>query len=65
MLGLEFTADARTEVVARDMVDVLAGYYINAVMRERIRAWTLAGKLESQSQDKSVRADILRAELGY
>ncbi len=42
---------------------MLAGYYVNAVMRERIRAWTLAGKLESQSQDKSVRADILRAEL--
>ena len=63
MLGLELTAHARTEVVARDMVDVLAGYYVNAVVRERIRAWTLAGKVESQSQDKCVRADILRAEL--
>ena len=63
MLGLELTAHARSEVIAREMVNVLAGYYVNAVMRERIRAWTLAGKLESQSQDKSVRADILRAEL--
>ena len=63
MLGLELTADARTESVAQDMVDILAGYYINAVVRERMRAWTLAGKVDAQSQEKGVRADILRAEL--
>ena len=63
MLGLELTADARTEPVAQDMVNILAGYYINAVVRERMRAWTLAGKVDAQSQEKGVRADILRAEL--
>ena len=63
MLGLELTADARTEAVAQDMVAILAGYYTNAVVRERIRAWTLAGKVDAQSQEKGVRADILRAEL--
>ena len=46
-----------------DMVNMLAGYYINAVVRERMRAWTLAGKVDAQSQEKGVRADILRAEL--
>lgn len=63
LLGLELTADARTESVAQDMVNLLAGYYINAVVRERMRAWTLAGKVDAQSQEKGVRADILRAEL--
>lgn len=63
MLGLELTADASTAAVAQDMVTMLAGYYINAVLRERMRAWTLAGKVDAQSQEKSVRADILRAEL--
>ena len=63
MLGLELTTDARTESVAQDMVNLLASYYINAVVRERIRAWTLAGKVDSQSLEKGVRADILRAEL--
>ncbi len=63
MLGLELTADARTESVAQDIVDLLASYYINAVVRERIRAWTLAGKVDAQSLEKGVRADILRAEL--
>jgi hypothetical protein len=63
MLGLELTAGARTETVAKDMVNMLAGYYINAVVRERMRAWTLAGKVDTQSQEKGIRADILRAEL--
>jgi hypothetical protein len=63
MLGVELTAGARTEPVAQDMVNILASYYINAVVRERMRAWTLAGKVDAQSQEKGVRADILRAEL--
>lgn len=63
MLGLELTADASTASLAQDMVDLLASYYINAVVRERIRAWTLAGKVDAQSLEKGVRADILRAEL--
>jgi hypothetical protein len=63
LLGLELTTDARTESLAQDMVHLLAGYYINAVVRERIRAWTLAGKVDAQSLEKGVRADILRAEL--
>lgn len=63
ILGLELTADAPTGAVAQEMVSILAGYYINAVVRERIRAWTLAGKLSAQSQEKGVQADILRAEL--
>jgi ElaB/YqjD/DUF883 family membrane-anchored ribosome-binding protein len=42
---------------------LLSGYYVNAIVRERIRAWTLSGKVESQSLEKTVRADILKAEL--
>lgn len=63
MLGLELTASARTAAVAQEMVELLAGYFINAVVRERVRAWTLAGKVDAQSQEKIVRADILKAEL--
>ena len=63
LLGLELTADARTEGIAQEMITVLAGYYTNAVMRERIRAWVMAGKVDAQSQQKTLQADILRAEL--
>jgi hypothetical protein len=63
ILGLELTADARSESVAQDMIGILAEYYVNAVVRERIRAWTLAGKVDARSLEKGVRADILRAEL--
>ena len=45
------------------MVNLLAGYYINAVVRERVRAWMLAGKLESQSQEKGVQRGHRTAEL--
>lgn len=63
MLGVELTADARTGTMAQEMVSILAGYFTNAVVRERIRAWALAGKVDSKSQEKGIRADILRAEL--
>jgi len=63
LLGLELTTNARTEATAQDMVAILAGYYTNAVVRERVRAWILAGKVDALSQLKVIQADVLRAEL--
>ena len=63
MLGLELSTDARTAEMAEQMLGIMGGYYTSALIRERIRAWVLAGKVDSQSQEKAVQADILRAEL--
>ena len=63
LLGLDLSTDARTESVAIDMIRLLAGFYTNAVMRERIRSWVLAGKVESLGTDQTLRAEIVRAEL--
>lgn len=63
LLGLELTTEAGSEPTASDMVDLLASYYVNAFLRDRLRAWILGGKVDAQSQEKGVRADILRAEL--
>jgi len=63
LLGLELSASAPTGSMAEEMLSILAGYYTNAVMRERVRAWILAGKLDAQSPQKNLQADILRAEL--
>ena len=63
MLGLELSTDAATAQMAEQMLGIMAGYYTSALIRERIRAWVLAGKVDSQSQEKAVQADILRAEL--
>jgi hypothetical protein len=63
LLGLELVAVAPTASMAEEMLSILAGYYTNAVLRERVRAWILAGKLDSQSPQKGLQADILRAEL--
>lgn len=63
VLGLELTANARSGGLASEMITVLAGYFTNAFVRERIRSWILAGKVESQSQLKALKADNLKADL--
>lgn len=63
MLGLELSTDARTGEMAEQMLGIIAGYYTSALIRERVRAWVLAGKVDAQSQEKAIQADILRAEL--
>lgn len=63
VLGLELTANARSGDLAGQMLKGLAGYYTNAFVRERIRSWILAGKIESQSQLMAVKAEVLKAEL--
>ncbi|MEF9996698.1 MAG: hypothetical protein RR784_08980, partial [Burkholderiaceae bacterium] len=63
LLGLELSANARTPEVAQQMVGVLGAYLTNAVVRERIRSWALAGKVESTSSEQGFRADIIKAQL--
>ena len=63
VIGLELTADARTEAIAQQMISLLADYYVYAVVRERIRSWALSGKVDAQALEKRVRADVVRAEL--
>jgi len=63
MLGLELSTDARTGEMAEQMLAIIADYYTSALIRERVRAWVLTGKVDAQSQEKAVQADILRAEL--
>lgn len=63
LLGLDLVADARTRQLADEMIDVLARYFTNAVMRERIRSWVLAGRADAVGPAKGLQADIVRAEL--
>lgn len=63
LLGLDLRADARTEAVAAEMVAILGGYFTNAVMRERIRSWVLAGQADTVGAAKILQADMVRAEL--
>lgn len=63
LLGLDLTSDARTPSLAVEMIGILGEYYVNAVMRERIRNWVLAGQADSIALAKNVEAKIVRAEL--
>ncbi|GIL05552.1 MAG: hypothetical protein BroJett031_20720 [Betaproteobacteria bacterium] len=63
LLGLDLISDARTPLLAVEMIGILGDYYVNAVMRERIRAWVLAGQADSIGMAKNIEAAIVRAEL--
>jgi hypothetical protein len=63
LLGLELNTDARTPSLAAEMIGILSDYYVNAVMRERIRSWILSGQADSIGMAKSIEAAIVRAEL--
>jgi|DewCreStandDraft_4_1066084.scaffolds.fasta_scaffold31157_2 hypothetical protein len=63
LLGIDLRVDAAARGLAMDMINILAKYYSNAVMRERIRDWVLAGKAENVGQAKTIEAAIVRAQL--
>lgn len=63
LLGLELNAAARTEPIATEMIRLLARYIGDAVIRERIRAWVLAGKTDSGATARTIHAAIVRTKL--
>lgn len=63
LLGLQLKTDARTEATAAEMIGIMARYYTSAVVRERVRAWVVAGRVEAEGTAQTLRADIVKAEL--
>jgi hypothetical protein len=64
LIGLELKADAREPETAEAMVVLLGDYYANALLRERIRGWIVAGQGESRTRQKALRADMISTQLG-
>jgi hypothetical protein len=62
LLGLQIKTDARTEEQAAQMAELMAQYFTAAVIRERIRGWVMAGRVEAQGTVKALGADIVKAE---
>ncbi len=63
LLGLDISATDRSAPVAVEMVGLLSGYFANAMVRERIRSWVVAGNVEARSTEKMLQAEIVRTEL--
>lgn len=63
LVGLELNTDAATPSLAAEMIAILSDYYVNAVMRERVRSWVLSGQADSIGVAKGIEAAIVRAEL--
>jgi hypothetical protein len=62
LLGLQIKTDARTEEQAVQMAELMARYFTTAVIRERIRGWVMAGRVEAQGTVKLLNADVVKAE---
>lgn len=62
LLGIDLTTDARSTKLSAEMISVLARYVTNAIMRERIREWILAGKAHAANIAKAAPGDIMRTE---
>jgi len=63
LIGLELRADARDPVTADAMVLILSDFFTNALLRERIRAWIVAGLGVTRTRQNSLRADIIATQL--
>ena len=63
LLGLELKASAHTGPIAVEIVNILAGYFTNTVLRERIHLWVVAEKVGWLSSAKNKQADVLRSRL--
>lgn len=63
VLGLELRCDAPRPELAAEMIGILSDFYANAVMRERIRSWIMAGQSDAVGMAKELEAAIVRAEL--
>jgi hypothetical protein len=63
LLGVALTVDAGSEAAAAELAGVFGGFVANALFRERVQAWALAGLAEAVARDKLLQADVVRAEL--
>lgn len=63
LLGVALTVDAASEATAGELINVFGGFVANALFRERIQTWALAGLANAVTREKALQADVLRAEL--
>jgi hypothetical protein len=62
LLGLTLNVVARTPEDAREKIELLGGYYSNAVMWARMRRWIVENKVDSESTNNFARYEIVRLE---
>jgi hypothetical protein len=59
LVGIDLKTDARTESMAREMLTLIGDYFRNALIRERVRAWTLKHGGEAPAMKSVLQAEII------
>jgi hypothetical protein len=63
LVGLDLSTNARDAATASEMLGIMAGYFTNALLRERVRTWVLKHSTDAASKEKALQADIIEARM--
>ena len=63
LVGIDIVTDARTPGLAIEMLGLMSGYYVNGIVRERVRTWVLRNRGEAPARQKAARAEIVEAQM--
>lgn len=63
LVGIDIVTDARTPDLAIEMLGLMSGYYVNGVVRERVRTWVLRNRGEAPTRQKAALAEIVEAQM--
>jgi hypothetical protein len=63
LVGVEVSMDAGTPELASEMLGMVGSHLVNALIRERIRAWILKNRGEAVSRQKALRAEVVEGQM--
>jgi hypothetical protein len=63
LVGVDLSTNARTPAMANEMLGTMSGFFANALIRERVRAWVLKNSGEAPAKQKALRAEVIEAQM--
>ena len=63
LVGVELAMDASTPELASEMLGMVGSHLVNALIRERIRAWILKNRGEATARQKALRAEVVEGQM--
>jgi hypothetical protein len=62
LVGVDLVTDARTPELAVEMLGTMSDYYVNGLIRERIRGWIFKYGGEAPARQKALLAEVVEAQ---
>jgi hypothetical protein len=63
LMGVDLATNARTPALANEMLGTMSEYFMNALIRERIRTWVLKYGGEAPVKQKALRAEVVETQM--